>query len=240
VSTVDESSNAYHWPATIWDNIDALRNAAPTDRPAILDKLISAYAHPVFEYLLALGFSYADAQNAAQQFFINVVDRRRLLDRADPNIGTLRNFIRRALKHFAANIRRDEKASIRGGDIPHETLDTRSDEVAAGSPPDELFDLAWARAVIVHTEAHLARDYASRAAMELWEVLRPNLERWCSDESQPEAAARLGLNASALAMELHRARKKYGHTLRQILSETAVTLHETEEDFRYLRRLLSD
>lgn len=235
----DEPNNDYRWPQTIWENLDALRNAAPDDRQAILCRLITAYEHPVLQYLLALGFSDADAKDVAQQFFINVVDRRRLLDRADRAAGMLRNFIRVALRQFAANYRRDAGAQIRGGDIRHENLDDFSDELACEGAPDESFDRAWANSVVARTEQRMIAEYAARDSAALWETLRPNLERWCSEESQPEAAARLGTTPAALAMELHRARRRFAHILRNLVAETSADLRETEEDLRYLRRLLS-
>jgi DNA-directed RNA polymerase specialized sigma24 family protein len=239
VPETDEPKNEYRWPQTIWENLDALRNATPQDRHAILCTLITAYEHPVLEYLFGLGFSDADAKDVAQQFFINVVDRRRLLDRAERSVGMLRNFIRIAVRQFASNFRRDAGAQIRGGNFQHENLDDVSEELASEGAPDESFDRAWANSVVARTELRMSAEYAARGGAALWETLRPNLERWCSEESQPEAATRIGTTPAALAMELHRARKRYAHILRNIVSETAANLHETEDDLRYLRRLLS-
>lgn len=239
MQNTEEPEDQYRWPKTIWENLDALRDATHPDRNGILCKLITAYEHPVHNYLRALGFSDADAKDVAQQFFINVVDRRKLLDRADRTVGMLRNFIRLALRHFATNFRRDAGAQIRGGGFAHENVDDLSDELACDGSPDEAFDRSWAQSVVARTEDRMSAEYAARDCVALWETLRPNLERWCSEEDQPATAERLGTTSAALAMELHRARKRYAHILRNIVSETATSLHETEEDLRYLRRLLS-
>lgn len=233
------SGDPARWPSTCWPDIDALRAASPARRRRLLDKLIQTYQAPVLEYLLALGFSLHDAEDARQQFLQIILNHRRLFERADNGRGRLRDFIRRALRHFAANLRRDAHAIKRGGRAVHIGLEAAHPLPAATLTPQESFEHSWAQGVITRTEAWLAAETILRRGSQFWETLRPYLEGWHGPKSQAAAAARLGLTATALSTELSRLRQRYRHILFVIVSETAITPSEAEADLSCLRRILS-
>lgn len=236
---MNTTDDAGRWPTTMWGDVEALLAATPERRRKALSRFMRAYEGPVFEYLLALGFSAADAEDIRQRFFVTTFDHRRLLERADQKKGKLRNFVRRALRRFAANVRRDEGAQKRGGNVEHVALDSLAHVLSQEVSPDEGFDRAWAHGVLARTEARLEWEYGRRGEAALWETLHPCLVRWTGAESQADAAKRLGVSASALSTALSRLRARYEHVLFLIVSETAATPQEAGEDLLYLRRLLS-
>ena len=236
-----QTANSGRWPSTQWPDLVALRAAGqdPERRQRLHNKILTAYNRPVFEYLLALGFPPETAEDARQRFFINVLGHRRLLERADKKRGRLRDFIRRALRQFASNLRREAAALKRGGGIPHHGLDALSTTPAAALSPDEQFDRDWALGIIQRTEAKLAAEYSEREKSALWETLRPNIEQWTGPATQEETARVLRITRTALSTELTRLRQRYRHVLFLIIAETAADPREAEEDLRHLRRLLS-
>lgn len=235
------TANTGRWPSTQWPDLAALRAAGldPEHRRRLNHKLYTAYNRPVFEYLLALGFPPDAAEDARQRFFLNVLVHRKLLERADKRRGRLRDFIRRALRQFASNLRREAAALKRGGGILHDGLDALNTTPDAALAPDEQFDRDWALGIIQRTEAKLAAEYHDREKSALWETLRPNIEQWAGPATQEETARVLRITRTALSTELTRLRQRYRHVLFLIIAETAADPREAEEDLHHLRRLLS-
>lgn len=232
-----------HWPTTQWSWLAELRTGSDEARRArALDRLYAAYNRPVLACLRELGFSPEDAEDIRQQFFLVVVEGRRLFQRAEAPRGRLRDYLRRSLKHFAANAARDRHAQKRGGDTPHESLaehHLRDGLGATGPSPNDIFDHEWATGMLDRALRRLGDECAARGKAELWQTLQPHLARWDGPERQPAVAARLGLSASALNSELTRLRTRARHILLTQLSETAASPREADEDLSYLMRLLS-
>lgn len=233
------SSPHGRWPTTQWQLVTELatgENSSRTDR--ILNRLCAAYDRPVLAYLHHLGFSAADAEDLRQNFFLTVIQGRRLIARADRGQGRFRDYLRKSLRHFALNALRDARAAKRGGGVPHETLDLH-DERSNMETPDTIFDRTWAQTVLDRANRRLAEELAAKGKSEIWRELEPHLDRWNSPESQSVVAARLNLTATALSTELNRLRTRYQHILRALIGEIVSTPQEVDDELRYLVQLLS-
>lgn len=229
-----------HWPTTHW-SVAAAAGAGddPASRQRALDRLCRAYDRPILAVLRQVGFTPAEAEDLRQRFLVEVVIGRNLFARADRSRGRLRDLLRRSLRRFASNARRDFAAQKRGGGQIHEELESASPPTPPGSRPDELFEREWAHAVLDRTWERLDAESRAKGKTGLWQELRPHLERWSGPESQAAAAARLGLSPTALSTELNRLRARFRHILHLLVSETAATPSEADADLLHLRRILS-
>ena len=230
------------WQSTQWPLIESLSESEDAvRRERALEKLCLIYNRPILAYLRELGFSPSEAEDVRQRFFIAVVQGRRLFQRAEKGKGRLRDFIKRSLKRFAGDVRREGRAEKRGGDVPHESIDEPHIARALrgnGAGPDEAFDRAWALGVLERAWLRVEEEAGAKGKLELWRTLQPHLVRWSSKETQVQVAARIGISATALSTELNRVRTRFRHVVCALLMEAAVGSREVEDEVRYLFQLL--
>ena len=232
------------WPTTQWEMLGHLSDDA--DNAAqykALEKLCRAYDAPILAYLVQMGFSQHDAEDARQGFFADVMLRRNLLGRARRHRGRLRDLIRRSLRNYAINVVRAGKAARREGQSRREACeDVPASEVAAGAmapraeSPAEAFAREWGRRVLERAYARIDEEYEKKGHAALCEALKPHLVRWAAPPSQEEAACALGISATSLSTELSRLRKRFRHVLLLLLSEEGGSPQESERDLQELLR----
>lgn len=124
-----------------------------------MDELLRAYWEPVHEYIRSVwGSRPEDARDLAQEFFAEVV-RQKLLDRAEPERGTLRSLLKTALRHFLTDERRGRGYLKRGGHVRHIPLeDVPTREVPVAKDVDVVFDREWAGLLIRRAMERLKED----------------------------------------------------------------------------------
>jgi len=178
---------------TQWTVLDGARTTDPERRRKAVAAVAARYWRPVYAYLRQKGMGNEDAKDLTQGFFVEVVMKRKLIQRAAREKGRFRTFLLTALDRFAASDHRKKTAGIRrpaGGVLP-------LDAMAAGAPaipekaasPAEAFSRTWASSLIseVLDEVEAACRQAGQATH--WEVFR----------STVVAPALLGAKAPALS-----------------------------------------
>jgi len=229
---------AFPFPATLWSRVLRTR-AEATDARAALDDLCRVYWPPVVGYLRALGCGFDEAEDVAQDFFATFL-RRQGFQRAEQGLGTLRSYLKGAIRHHLLHWRRDQSTQKRGGNLTPIALDA-ADAPDLPAPEDAAslrYDEHWAVTVMQRALLALREGYEQRGRLPLYDKLLPLLFQSEYGDTAALASA-LGMTRGALAVEQHRARKKLADLLRSEVMQTVEDAAETEAELMHLLRVLA-
>ncbi len=203
-----------------------------------LAELCATYRPPVLAHARRRGLAPADAEDAVQGFFQNLL-RAGAFTPPPPGVR-FRAWLLGAFNHHLADLRDHARAEKRGGGRI-ERLDTvRQHTLADGEPsPDTAFDRAWALALLATALERLRAEHAAAGRAEWFDALAPGLAGRASDRPQAEVAAGLGLSEPALRVALHRLRKRYREVLREEVAQTVAHADDIEDELRHLLAVVS-
>ncbi len=230
-----ESDPHAHFPTTCWGRLLRIKD------PAALAELCKAYWYPIYAYVRRQGHHEHDAHDLTQAFFARLLEKETIAA-ADPARGRFRAFLLADCRFFLADARDRERALKRGGGLTFRSLDPSAAESryrlepAHLETPERLYERAWAMALVEATMAEVARHYADSGRAALFEALAPLLASFTEAPSQAEVAARLGTTPGAVQVALHRARARFGKTLRHRVAATLdePTPAEVDDEVRAL------
>jgi RNA polymerase sigma-70 factor (ECF subfamily) len=234
------SNPAARFTTTHWSVVLEAGQANSAQADDALATLCQHYWYPLYAFLRRLQHPPADAEDLTQGFFGYLIERR-LIGRANPQLGRFRTFLLSALQGWLSNQRQRESARKRGGglrSISFEGLSAEqryTAEPVTDETPSARYDRAWAEAVIGETWRRLTaeeRDAGRFAALrEL--VLRPADASACR-----EIARQLGTSEGAVKVAAHRLRKRFAELLRATVGETTADPAEVSAEIDYLIRVL--
>jgi hypothetical protein len=102
--------------------------------------------------------------------------------------------------------------------------------------PELIFDRAWVLSILVRVQGLLREEYIKAGRLELFDVLLPIMTKQPDASTRTAACEKLELSSAAVAMSIHRMRRKYGELLR---SEVAATISDDENPDDEIRHLLA-
>ncbi len=184
-----------------------------------------------------------DAADAIQQFFHDLLEQE-ALGRANEERGRFRTYMLAMLKNFLAKQYRKQSAQKRGGNSPHLPImaenwtDAHEAEISQRGDPEVSYDWAWAAALLKHTGTLLEQEYASVKKVALFHELRPLLVGDHLDHPYALIGERLGMSEGSVSVAVHRIRRRYGELIRQQVAETVSDPAETDDEIRFLMRVL--
>ena len=209
-----------------------------------LSALCQTYWPPLYAFLRRQGHAPHDAQDLVQGFFEHFLERD-LLGSVNRDKGRFRSFLLVALRHYAANTQRDDRAQRRGGGARRIALDEAGMlercEAALGAEttPELAFDRAWAETVMNQAARRLRAEYECRDKVALYDTLRV----WLATEARPGDYARvappLGLTEGALAAAVFRLRQRFRELIREEVAHTVQTPDQISDEMRYLLQILT-
>lgn len=220
----------------MWSKV--LRTREEPVAHAALEQLCAIYWAPVVGYIRALGCGFDEAEDIAQEFFATFL-RRDGFQRADQKRGSLRSYLKTAIRHEVMHWRRQRTAQRRGGGT--ETIPLDADDGsgwAANDLPAVHYDEQWALTVLERALGTMRESYAKRGKAELFERLKPTLMQPAPEESRT-ISAELGIVRGALAVEQHRARRRLADLLRAEVAQTVEDPADAEAELRHLLRVLA-
>lgn len=159
--------------------------------------------------------------------------------RAERERGTFRAFLKTILRRFLSHEWERRGAQRRGGRVEHVSLDDVDVANQPGDTSEAEFDRQWATAAMraalgkVLVECGSLRDASASA------LLAPFLGGSGELLSYEDGAARLGMSHSAFKSEVLHWRRRLRERLRAEVRRTISAPHEMEEEFAYLRQLLT-
>ncbi len=238
----EESSN---FRTTLWDLVAGVANGDAKISRASLEDLCRIYWRPVYGFVRSQGWGEADAADLTQEFMGSVISGK-LLERADPAKGRLRDLLRGAVRRFLvteARRRNTQRRRPRGGEVSlaslGETGENLDDTLDAATPDTAAYDRAWAEETMEETWRELcARDTGRPGTLST-----PQLWPWLIQPDQAgdfDALCREhGIEVGTGRVQLSRRRERLGRVLRRLVQQTVATDADVESEVAYLLRAFS-
>lgn len=229
------------FPTTRWTLLAAATMNGDAAGREALAALCGRYRRPVVVYLRSRGLDEGEAEDAAQDFFLKLLESR-TWRRADQARGRFRTFLLSVLNHLMQHRVRDGNRQKRGGGQMPESLEELREEgfepESGAAPAALVFDREWALTLVTDAVAVVEAEHLQRGKSAEFEVLRGYLPG--SGEMLPyeEAAVRTGLSVTALKAAVHRLRTRFREVLRTAVTRTVDAPHEVDEELRHLATLL--
>ena len=207
------------------------------------EEVCAAYWPPVFSYLRALGCEREDALDLTQELLADFCDGGGL-GRVEPEVGSLRSYLRTATRHRLLNFRRDRSVTKRGGGAFHLSIEELDDSSVPADPEmaDAFYDQRWAWTIVHRAMDQLSASYAVRGKGPLFNAIKVGLISPDALKPYAEIGAEFVVGEAQIKLEVHRARKRFADTLR---TEVAATLgpddttSAIEMELRYLLKVLA-
>jgi RNA polymerase sigma-70 factor (ECF subfamily) len=215
--------------STFWTRIERAR-----EDPVALEEIVRRYRAPILEYLRRRGLADADAEDLAQEVFVQVC-RPEFLRRADRTRGRFRTLLLTVTRHALITHRRRDAAQKRGGGSAPVSLEQggpegRSLEDLLEDPrTDAEFDRLWV--------AHVMRQALDRVRSEE----RPDgppygraLALFLEGQKYREIAAHLAASEQDVANWIHQARLRVKRFAREAIEEYVSSPGELREELHEL------
>lgn len=238
----DERSPAF--VTTHWSVVRAAGRSDSTRALYSLEQLCRAYWYPLYVYLRRRGYGPEDAEDLTQEFFARLLHSK-FLASANRERGRFRSFLLAALNHFVADEWDRQRAHKRGGGqrpipLEAEAAETRYRlEPADTLTPEKVYEQRWARTVLANVIDQLRREYDREGKGALFAELKSCLTKARAAVPYGKLAGRLHVSEGALRVAVHRLRQRYRELLRANIAHTVADPAETEEELRYLLRVLA-
>ena len=190
-----------------------------------LERLCKTYWFPLYAFLRRSGHSPSDAQDYVQSFFVDLLSRESLQS-ADPSRGRFRTFLLTACRNHVANIKRADRALVRGGGHHRVALYNYDGEpVYEAEPveqwsPEKLYERRWALAVIDGATKQVRQQYVDKGKAERFDALFPLIAPSGKPASHSAVAQQLGCSSDAVKVAAHRLRQQFGAALRAEIGNT--------------------
>jgi DNA-directed RNA polymerase specialized sigma24 family protein len=239
---------AARFPTTHWSLVHRAA-ADDADGRRALGDLLGRYLVPLRAHLtFRRGLPPDKAEDLVQAFIAAKVLEADLIAAADRDKGKFRTFLLRALDRFVSNQLRDERRLRRSPRGAGEGRWDGDEADLAGVPdgalpPDDAFDVAWARQVLVYAARKMRDACRESGRADAWvvfeeRVLGPTLE---GGEAVPfdRLAQRLGLGSAQQACNLLvTAKRMFGRCLRGVIGDYLHDESEIEAEVTDLRQIL--
>lgn len=245
-SSDDESlaGSAAQFATTHWSVVLAAKDPASPDAAEALENLCRTYWGALYAYARRRGHSPADAADLTQAFFARFLEKR-FLRNVDRSKGKFRSFLLKTLHDFLVDEWRHAHAEKRGGTRPLISIDTEewesryAHELASDTTPESLFERRWAMALFDQALTRLRAESVEAGKAREFDLLKEFLSSPSSDEAYAPVAGKLGLSEGAVAVQVHRLRKRCGQLVREEVAHTVAHPDEVEEEMRHLLDVLS-
>lgn len=208
-----------------------------------LETLLRLYWPPLYAFLLADGQSPEDARDLLQGFLARLLERNDLA-RVEPGRGRFRSYLLAGLRnHLVSETRRDKAAKRGAGAVvsldAEEAAAWLAERPAPGAGPEAAFDRQWARLVLQRALERLRREQGAQGKLRQYATLAPALAGDAT-ASHDALAQRLGMSAGAVAVALHRLRRRLRELVRHEVIQTVGSAADLDEEMRHLLAVWND
>lgn len=229
------------FPTTHWSVVVHAGAGSESQVRTALETLCRQYWYPLYAYMRRQGRAHHEAQDCTQEFFARLLASGGMAE-ARPERGRFRSFLLTALRNFLTNEWHRAQAAKRGGgaahlplDLPPDAADRFAREPAdSGLTPEQAFDRNWALGLLAEATAALRDEYEKNGRGVLFAALGPLAWGDASESSLADHGERVGLNAPAFAVALHRLRRRLGERLRTRVAETVADGTDIDTELRHL------
>jgi DNA-directed RNA polymerase specialized sigma24 family protein len=207
-----------------------------------LETLCRTYWLPLYTYARRDGLTPQDAQDATQEFIVNLL-RRNDLASVSSEKGRFRSFLLASLKNFLVSRWRMERAVKRGGQNEFVVLESAEaeklcqPEMIDQLSPEKAFDRRWAMTVMAHALDRLRAEHQSPQQARFFVALQPVLAGSGRMKNQAAMAGELGVTPGALATAATRLRHRYRTLIEDEVRRTLEKPGDLAEELRVLREV---
>jgi len=223
------------FPTTRWSVVLAAGGAGTPDARAALEELCQAYWYPLYALARRRGRPSPEAEDAVQGFFARLLARD-AFERADPDKGRFRSYLRAAFCNHLKGLAARESAAKRGGGASVVSLDVRDAERRVGlepaheRSPEHAFERDWALSILHGALETVRAGYAGRGQAALFEALEAHLVPGAAPASQAELARALAMREGAVRVAIHRLRRRFRDALVDAVAQTIEDRPEALEE----------
>jgi len=238
-NTAGRADDASRFPRTAWSMVLRAKTGREREESRIaLDELCRSYWKPLAGYVAALGCNPGDVEDVVQDF-LGAFLRRDGFQKAEPERGRLRAYLKSAIRNHLHHWWRDRAAQKRGSGGVAVSIEEVDISEPDGADAAGHFDREWALSMLDAAISELRAGYESRGRLALFETLKPCL---LGDPAERMAglAAQAGITPGALAVEVHRARKRLADALRERVAQTVDDEAEVHGELMHLLRCIAE
>lgn len=229
-----------HWTVVL----EAGQRDSSESRQKALAAFCESYWPPIYAFLRYRRYAPADAQDLVQGFFVHLCEKN-VLEHADRGKGKLRTFLLSSLQNFLINEHDRATALKRGGHFQivslEESLPALEAAVSSGSNSNDeaRYDLHWATSVVTRAWQNLCLELTEEGNGRWIEELKPFIAGGSAAlPNQEDVAKRLDVPVATLRTWISRLRQRYRTALRAEVASTVANPNDTDEELRYLHRVL--
>lgn len=226
------------FPSTRWSQLAVGPDGGSVAGRRALETLARRYWLPIAAYVrVRFARSDDEAREATQAFFLWAIERG-LLARLDPERGSFRGFVKRALANFLHDRARERRSEKRGGGRVALALDDgegglRPIPDPRGRGAEELLDDLWREALLAQAAEELEAELRAAGKELVFRVFR---DYYLGEEELDYAtvAARHGVTTVDVSNWLQLAKKRYRARLRAAVLETVQGDDELRAELAWL------
>jgi RNA polymerase sigma-70 factor (ECF subfamily) len=231
--------NNASFDTTRWSVIAMAGNQLSSGAMEALESLCKAYWYPLYAYARRRGLSGADAEDVTQEFFCRLV-RTNYLASLDRRRGSFRSFLLASMNHLLVNEWEKARTLKRGGGHQIISLDgVEAEERYAREPvahesPEKSFDRRWALTLLDRALGRLQDEFSVAGKLPQFEALKGFLSDVADDGEYPALGEKLGMDAGAVAVAVHRLRLRYREIVRTEVAQTVTSDAELKAEMSHL------
>lgn len=228
------------FPATMWNDITAWKDASIELRIDILTRFYTSYRLPLISYIIFSGYGKSDSEDLLHDFIIVQAEGDIFL-KADPGKGRFRNLLLTSLKHFLISNRRKLSAKKRhpeGGMLYLESEVTDGlkvkDYLSCSTNPEEIFHKAWLASLLMNVYKKLRTEFYEKEQYKHIEIFERRIYSPIMDGSEGQSiadlAGELSISPEDASNYLTTAKRAFRRLLKQEIGEYVTGEKEINEE----------
>lgn len=219
-----------YFESTIWTTI----LKAVKEESTAIRELVDKYRPPIVSYIQRQGFSEHDAEDIAQEVFLQIF-KSDVLTRVDQTRGRFRDLLLAVTKNMIRKDLRRRATLKRGGQDLTVSIDadpeTSLENLLGTRQHDEDFDRLWIFNIMQLAFNRLKHESRTRG-VPYYDALKLYLD----DNDYKTIAGRLGKSEQDIKNYIHRARLKLAKYIREEIAAYSSSHEEYRDELRYIER----
>ena len=217
----------------------AARDGKTAESEGALAWLCEQYWFPLYAYARHRGYGPHEAEDLVQGFFLRVLERK-IFSELTAERGRFRAFLLACFHHFMVSEWAKTRAQKRGGGMNAVPLDEAEAEeryrrdFTHPDSPERDFDRAWALTLLDRVFSRLRSECEAEGKGGRFAVIQPFLQSEREGRSYEDAAAELGMTATALRVMVFRMRQRFREMLVDEIRQTVANPDDVAAELRHL------
>ena len=207
-----------------------------------IETIARVYWPPVYAYLRHSGMSQNQAADITQAFFTEKILRMKLLERADPSRGRVRNLLLGALKNFVIDQHRKEVVRGKGCLIPQNVMFLEEDPKSQ-QDPEAAFNQRWASVQLEESMQRCEAYFQSTGRTAHWQAFEDRIYHPNVHNTTPTPlkllAPKLGFSSPAdVAAAIQLVKRRSISFLHEVVTESTAIGADAEAEYKHILDLL--